>query len=818
MSEIKSISKDAILIENINDSEVNLKLIHTTNSLKLNLNKDEVTFETEKISKLSYNNINLNLEDLYVKNIINENINLKGNVNVTDGLLSYKNQKILILNENDIIPEKYIYPYFSNNDIVWEKNKIDGSLELENGSLLINTSNTNGTIIVKDNNINNTIPTINLLNSYDEGTIKLYANYSYMSISNSNINMINDISSNIQLNVESNIKCDNIMLKNIDLLSFHENFEEYKKNNNLTGLFSLNNELFYLDKKVILEDSIIDLREKNNLDFKPDEKIKINEIFCSENSSYLLINNNLFKLLNNNSYKLIDYDVNNIKIENSVLIYIKDNNINFVFDNNDKVTLNNILIGGYSGNNIYTYQNNKLEKRNKLGELLVNQVLIIENVLDIICFNDNKIYLKKPNKIIDLFLNENYESFYLVNVLDFKVDKNGIEYYKQGEMYVRVNRVLDNLIVSENLLLFLNGEVFLNNLNNKIEINGVINKGSLSSRHIVLYDESNDLIYTKSFVLDNNYNGLGRDRVTIMGEKNNNEYVGLGIGFNKTMDIYSSVNIGSSIKNLNNDVANSLCIESSIGVGCLPLSDFALRLKGDILLEEGNIYRNDNKTDIYSNISVPLSLDDYVRSKDFDDKIDVFESKINDLITSNVSDKIQELNVLTSNLIEENINFDYRINESSNVWKNNIEYNSAYVLDKQVSINKEYSMDGLLGNNKVPALYVGNGSLMNGKNVQGLICENDIAAFSDIKIKKNIRPISDSLNKVLSISGVIYKRSDILNDEKDYMGVIAQDVEKYCPEVVEEVNGIKTVAYGNLVGVLIEAIKEMYEIIKDGNK
>ena len=74
MSEIKSISKDAILIENINDSEVNLKLIHTTNSLKLNLNKDEITFETEKRSKLSYNNINLNLEDLYVKNIINENL------------------------------------------------------------------------------------------------------------------------------------------------------------------------------------------------------------------------------------------------------------------------------------------------------------------------------------------------------------------------------------------------------------------------------------------------------------------------------------------------------------------------------------------------------------------------------------------------------------------------------------------------------------------------------------------------------------------------------------------------------------------------
>ena len=107
---------------------------------------------------------------------------------------------------------------------------------------------------------------------------------------------------------------------------------------------------------------------------------------------------------------------------------------------------------------------------------------------------------------------------------------------------------------------------------------------------------------------------------------------------------------------------------------------------------------------------------------------------------------------------------------------------------------------------------------MNGKNVQGLICENDIAAFSDIRIKKDIRQIPDSLNKVLNMSGVIYKRSDILNDEKNYMGVIAQDVEKYCPEVVEEVNEIKTVAYENLVGVLIEAIKEMYEIIKDGKQ
>ena len=35
------------------------------------------------------------------------------------------------------------------------------------------------------------------------------------------------------------------------------------------------------------------------------------------------------------------------------------------------------------------------------------------------------------------------------------------------------------------------------------------------------------------------------------------------------------------------------------------------------------------------------------------------------------------------------------------------------------------------------------------------------------------------------------------------MGVIAQNVEKYCPEVVQEHNNIKTVAYANLVALLI---------------
>ena len=41
------------------------------------------------------------------------------------------------------------------------------------------------------------------------------------------------------------------------------------------------------------------------------------------------------------------------------------------------------------------------------------------------------------------------------------------------------------------------------------------------------------------------------------------------------------------------------------------------------------------------------------------------------------------------------------------------------------------------------------------------------------------------------------------------VGVIAQEIETVIPEVVDEKDGVKSVAYGNIVGVLIEAIKEL---------
>jgi hypothetical protein len=88
----------------------------------------------------------------------------------------------------------------------------------------------------------------------------------------------------------------------------------------------------------------------------------------------------------------------------------------------------------------------------------------------------------------------------------------------------------------------------------------------------------------------------------------------------------------------------------------------------------------------------------------------------------------------------------------------------------------------------------------------------DITAFSDIRVKKNIEVITDALAKVEAIRGVTFERSDEEDDGKRHMGVIAQEVEAVAPELIKEnADGMKSVAYGNLTGLLIEAIKELSE-------
>ena len=91
----------------------------------------------------------------------------------------------------------------------------------------------------------------------------------------------------------------------------------------------------------------------------------------------------------------------------------------------------------------------------------------------------------------------------------------------------------------------------------------------------------------------------------------------------------------------------------------------------------------------------------------------------------------------------------------------------------------------------------------NGLNVSGdIVATGNVTAFSDERLKTNIRTVPAALSLVQTMRGVFFDK-----DGKPNVGVIAQEMEAVLPEVVHD-GDYKSVAYGNIVAVLIEAIKE----------
>lgn len=105
----------------------------------------------------------------------------------------------------------------------------------------------------------------------------------------------------------------------------------------------------------------------------------------------------------------------------------------------------------------------------------------------------------------------------------------------------------------------------------------------------------------------------------------------------------------------------------------------------------------------------------------------------------------------------------------------------------------------------------------------GIWTSGNVTAYSDIAVKRNLVKIPNALEKVRSINGYTYERTDYVKDEEDpnapdilrQAGVVAQEVEKVLPEVVSGPEGNKAVAYGNIVALLIEAIKEQQNQIEE---
>jgi len=89
----------------------------------------------------------------------------------------------------------------------------------------------------------------------------------------------------------------------------------------------------------------------------------------------------------------------------------------------------------------------------------------------------------------------------------------------------------------------------------------------------------------------------------------------------------------------------------------------------------------------------------------------------------------------------------------------------------------------------------------------GTLSATNLNSLSDATKKTNIETIDNALDITTKLRGVRY---DWIDNKKSSIGLIAQEVEEILPEIVEtSSDNMKTIAYGNLVGLLIESVKDL---------
>ena len=99
----------------------------------------------------------------------------------------------------------------------------------------------------------------------------------------------------------------------------------------------------------------------------------------------------------------------------------------------------------------------------------------------------------------------------------------------------------------------------------------------------------------------------------------------------------------------------------------------------------------------------------------------------------------------------------------------------------------------------------------------GIIYASDFSASSDQRLKTNITPLTDALDKIKQLNGVTFNWNELSKYDQttEQVGVLAQEVEKVLPQAVSKGEEYMSVSYGKIVPLLIESIKEQQSEIDE---
>jgi len=382
----------------------------------------------------------------------------------------------------------------------------------------------------------------------------------------------------------------------------------------------------------------------------------------------------------------------------------------------------------------------------------------------------NKIYAVEINdfKITDIILNITKNDYY--EVYDFNNN------FPDIPIPININQYKPHL-------------VFKNLINSKF-----------SSLHKIFSSDNNFDIYlddSKLLNLDSNGNlnlsgSIDVNNIYLSGDiytKFNN----IPVSITSNLNYFTDSNFYIHKENISFNSSNIFLNPSIINNGGIIINGSDIHNKNN-LFEINNYINNDNFITLNS-----VSSSGFINFKNIDNiyKIGINNGNFGIWKSTNYS-------ILNNNFIENNLNnFSNLINFNFNNNNLNIDINGDIKTSSNFSINNitTYIDDNIdyklriYGNLKVDGV---------------------VMSSSDKRVKKDINIINNALDKIEKLSGVFYYNINDTSNIHKHMGLIAQDVKEVIPEVVyEDDKGFLNIAYGNIMGLIIEGIKELRNEIKN---
>ena len=311
-------------------------------------------------------------------------------------------------------------------------------------------------------------------------------------------------------------------------------------------------------------------------------------------------------------------------------------------------------------------------------------------------------------------------------------------------------------------------------INNNAKIPMIKHKNIYNNYHnIYSYTDDYEIYFNSTKLLNIDNTGT----LTASGDiHTNNIYLNGDIFNSQGISLYD--NILSLINNITSEANYELNSKNIILNPAIGLNDY---YKGGVLINGTNI------NEINNNL---FQINNYAYNDNF--------------ITLNscTSNSYIHFNNVIKNSTNIRMNSIYRLgteNNSFGIWKYK-PLTSMY--------NENYYIDTTIDNacNKVFDIVPAENETTFNINLNGTLSQS-----SDHRLKKDIKRIENALEKLMTLNGITYISVDNDNmEQKRQTGLIAQEVNEILPEATSiNSDGYYTLAYGNLAGLIIEAIKEL---------